>query len=1081
MPFAPRQRASLALSAFLLGLLAGCRPEASAPPAADPRAHQQAQAAIPPPATTATPTPSVERLDRGNLELRPGARLSGTMQRGEQHLYHLGCTAGLFYDLVVHQRGLDVEVKLFAPDGSLVRRVDSLYEGTGIEPLPLVAASSGPHTLELTYLAQAGQDPHYELEVKAVRAPSLRDRTRVQAEALFAEADLLAAEGGPRARQRKITLYRQVLPMLRAVGDDYRATDAQYLLGYTQSYGTGQEAEAIANIQAAEVGYERDHRQLELAKADLALGRCYRQLRRLPEAIQLFSSALARHRQVGILHGQASALTQLGQLYGDSGNFEFALRSFDEGLALARQEGDTRTTALALHRSAVLYRNLGAPKLALARLEEALVIRREQGFVEDEAIILRAIGLVWHDLGQVDRSLEYLAQAGALLAHLDDRVSLAVNFHETARVLDQGAHRKKDAVATYREAITRYDALGERVYAAISRLNLCTLLDTLEPDAGTPDPAIEPCFREVIATFRDYQADEDLVRGLDRYAAFLHRHRRHSEAESSLREALSIIEHLRTEVVSNERRAALFARRVETYAAYVDVLLALGARRHDPSAVERAFEVSERSKARSLLDTFRVTGGQLRRGVPRALLDEELRVAGTINDLAFRRLFAGPSDSRPDELDGLELRLRGAELYAERLEALIRQASPALKALGEVSPLPLATIRERTLDADTALLEFLLGSEASYLWLVGPGAIECFALPPRDQIEGQVTELEAALEADDLPGSASRLEAKLAALSSTLLGPLVDRQLPQNLIIVPDGALGRVPFSALALPATKKSGPPGVTSALILEHRILLVPSASALALLHENRRSSSPEPGGVLVVADPVVSADDPRLAGTTPSNHVEGTSGPRSGATGLERLRFAEREAEAVVAALRPEPATRLLGFDATREAILDDGRRPPRVAHFATHGLADPQDPDLSALVLSLFDRSGQATDGLLRAPEIARLHFPAQLVVLSACKTGLGRQLRGEGTLGLSRGFVAAGARVVLASLWEVDDRATAELMTRFYASLAAPGTSPMAALQRAQLAMATSGRWQDPRYWAGWIVQGAADEPLDRDH
>src|SRR5205085_9833483 len=131
--------------------------------------------------------------------------------------------------------------------------------------------------------------------------------------------------------------------------------------------------------------------------------------------------------------------------------------------------------------------------------------------------------------------------------------------------------------------------------------------------------------------------------------------------------------------------------------------------------------------------------------------------------------------------------------------------------------------------------------------------------------------------------------------------------------------------------------------------------------------------------------------------------------------------------------------------------------------------------SGVVLSLLDREGKPQEGFLRLHEIYNLRLTADLVVLSACQTGLGNDVKGEGLIGLTRGFMYAGAKGVVASLWKVDDEATAELMKRFYAGMFTQGLTPAAALRQAQLEMWQSRRWHEPYYWAAFVIQGQYDQ------
>jgi len=226
------------------------------------------------------------------------------------------------------------------------------------------------------------------------------------------------------------------------------------------------------------------------------------------------------------------------------------------------------------------------------------------------------------------------------------------------------------------------------------------------------------------------------------------------------------------------------------------------------------------------------------------------------------------------------------------------------------------------------------------------------------------------------------------------------------------------------------------------------------------------------------VFSARDPRVHAAPPAVRTGGGAamknaarrGPAS-AAGFSRLAATRREAAAISALLPPREVELLLGFAARRGTVVDGDLDRYRIVHFATHGVIDAERPRLSGLVLSLVDPGGRAQDGFLSLADIYNLHLAADLVVLSGCETALGREIRGEGLVGLVRGFLYAGARRVVASLWRVEDRATAELMARFYRAMLRQGKPPAAALRDAQLALLRQRRWRQPSSWAGFVVQG----------
>jgi CHAT domain-containing protein len=188
------------------------------------------------------------------------------------------------------------------------------------------------------------------------------------------------------------------------------------------------------------------------------------------------------------------------------------------------------------------------------------------------------------------------------------------------------------------------------------------------------------------------------------------------------------------------------------------------------------------------------------------------------------------------------------------------------------------------------------------------------------------------------------------------------------------------------------------------------------------------------------------------------------------LPPLPMSRVEAERLASLVQPR-ATTLLGFDAVPAKFERLSAQPFSIIHIATHTLLDDRYPDLSGLVLSMLDRNGRRTDGFLPLLDIYNLHLDTSLVVLSACDTYIGSDLRGEGFLGLARGFLYAGARQVLASLWKVDDRATAAFMERFYTALLRDKVSAPAALKTAQNGMSNDPAWRSPRYWAGFVLEG----------
>ena len=393
----------------------------------------------------------------------------------------------------------------------------------------------------------------------------------------------------------------------------------------------------------------------------------------------------------------------------------------------------------------------------------------------------------------------------------------------------------------------------------------------------------------------------------------------------------------------------------------------------------------------------------------------------------------------------------------------------------QAQPLALQGIRAQVLDAETLLLEYALGETASHLWVVSKDGLAQHRLAGRETIERAARRVHELASAMPAPTDAA-WRAASGELSRLVLPPDLNRRGATRLLIVAPGALQYVPFSLLPVPVAS-----GETSVpLLAQFEIVNAPSASVLARLRQERAGRAPASRSVAIFADPVFEPSDPRLrpagrgrdraaAPAAPAPLERALRGVRAGA--LTRLPFSRQEADAIVASAPRGTSLRAFGFEANRSAATSGDLAAYRIVHFATHGIVNARQPELSGVVLSLFDRQGRKEDGFLRLHDIDGLHLGAELVVLSACQTGLGRDLRGEGIVGLTRAFMHAGTPRVVASLWQVDDLATAELMKRFYRRLFEEKLAPAAALRAAQRELAASRRWNAPYYWAGFVLHG----------
>ncbi|MDY7014527.1 MAG: CHAT domain-containing protein, partial [Cyanobacteriota bacterium] len=550
--------------------------------------------------------------------------------------------------------------------------------------------------------------------------------------------------------------------------------------------------------------------------------------------------------------------------------------------------------------------------------------------------------------------------------------------------------------------------------------------------------------------------------------------------------ALNIIESLRANVASSELRSTFFASKQDYYQFYIDLLM----QRHDLDPARGydavALHASERARARSLLDLLAEANADIRQGVNPTLLEQERQLQLQLDAIEKRRVALYSSTPTAEQTARLERERETLISQYRELQGQIRANSPKYAALTQPQPLTLEEIQQNILDDDTLLLQYSLGEERSYLWLVGKNSFSSYVLPPGRELEAAARGFHQLLKNPRynyrLRRSLIRVLSPESAeavpqISQMLLGPVVEQLGNKRLVIVSDGALQYIPFAALPLPGTEDEQP----VPLIADREIVHLPSTSTLGVLRQERAGRTPAPKQIALLGDPVFGPDDPRVTAEPPvargdgrDRGIDGLLLDRAATTadvGLLRLPGTRREVEAIMALVPEAQRSQVFDFAANRDFATREQLSQYRIVHLATHGILNSTHPELSGVVLSLVDEGGNPQNGFLRLHDVFNLNLNAELVVLSACQTGLGREVKGEGLVGLTRGFMYAGAPGVLVSLWNVDDAATAEMMARFYRLLLREGKSAAAALRQAQLEMRTETEWKSPFYWAAFTLQG----------
>ena len=506
----------------------------------------------------------------------------------------------------------------------------------------------------------------------------------------------------------------------------------------------------------------------------------------------------------------------------------------------------------------------------------------------------------------------------------------------------------------------------------------------------------------------------------------------------------------------------------------LELELLLKLQEKDPNAnySEQAWQIHEKIRARSLLEHLVESGLNLSEIVPKEFFVKEQGLLEAIADAEFKRGEAVKA-KKPDAQKESETNLQKALDNYQVLQEEIRQKNPQFSALNEPQEFTFADA-QKLLDEDTAVLEFALGERQSYAWIIRKRAVKLFKLPAKNVINQTAREFYLALTNPDSKIETAVIE-KSKQLSRLILQPFA-RELVnlKRLVVIADGSLQLIPFSALT-PAPDTTYQP-----LIETTETTNAPSFSSLVYLRENKVTRQTSPDKLLAIfADPIFQDDDERIAKvkTKPSlSPTDETAKLKQTLRDfdidrLARLPFTGKEAREI-AKLAPQQQTLLaLGADASRQRFLRGDLTSYRILHFATHGFLNQQNPELSGLVLSLYDENRNAQNGFLRVIDLYSLKLNADLVVLSACQTALGKEVDGEGIVGLTSGFMYAGASRVVSSLWKVEDAATAELMKLFYRAMLKENQTPSAALRTAQNELRKIPRFRNPNNWAGFTLTG----------
>ncbi len=1034
-----------------------------------------------------------------------GERSERHLSAGEAHSYRFDPGSRAPFRLLVEQQGIDVEIEVetkagnrFVADGPFDRRARETV---------LLSESSSYHIIIRG--RETGAPPGiYSLSLEAIAASTSEGNRQLRAAGAATTAARLYNEGTADSYRNAIVHYRKAQTEWQGLGEDaetaltlyaqaalHRITDApdeglaaaqKALLLFRNIGDSLLEAYAfnelglnhwrLGNLAAAREAFEsstalRPTHTDPFVVASAANNLCLMDLSRgeLQSGKACYEHSLPTIEQARAPQIESAARTNLGRIAEHLGEPEQALEHYGRALELLTTSGQRRGQAQIFNNLGVLLRGLGDLDAAMASYAQALEIFEEIGDQRWQARVLNNIGFVYRSLDEPMRSLTSFEHALELFrqvadqrgeaASLDNLGLAKLTLGETAEALElhrlaleqrrQVGHRQGEAQTLRRlgEALAESGRVDEALRHLEDAAALSTELGDLrnEAEARRGLGEIRLQLGEIEAARRALETALELaVKAAQRtneakiliHLATVERADGNTDkAHQHLTAAQAVLELLRARLGSPDLRTSYSSllRRADE----LEVDLLMEAHRTHPAggAVRKALEAAERARGSALVDLIQEAAIDLTTGVDEILLERRRSLAQRLNAKTER--LADPKLESPNRkllaTEQLSLRQR-----LEVLDTEIRSQSPAYADLVRPQRLSAQQVQD-LLDNDTALAVYFLGEQRSYLFRVTQEAIDAYELPARKSIESAAYRLHSQWSQLDV---AARSESQRSAHELAEMLNVQELVGSPRLAIVADGALNLVPFGALPVSGNASNN----LATRLLEHtEIVSLPSSSVLALA----RRLLGEPSSLrsmAILADPIFGPSFPALPGS--------------------RL-----EAEAIAGVVSTEDLLTAIGVEANRQLVESGRLKPFDVVHLATHGIVDLMEPSRSGLVLSQFDHLGQPLNGVLRLDDIYNLRFDAELVVLSGCRTAIGTVMRGEGLIGLARGFLYAGARRVIASLWRVEDRATAALMAAFYRGLWQDSLSPAAALRQAQLELSRTRRFRDPTYWAGFILIG----------
>ncbi|GAB4365718.1 MAG: hypothetical protein Kow0042_05110 [Calditrichia bacterium] len=764
------------------------------------------------------------------------------------------------------------------------------------------------------------------------------------------------------------------------------------------------------------------------------------------------------------LEMMAHALSKIGQIYYFVGSYRKALDFYNRALKIAKELGDVSNEAGILNDLGVCYAFLGNYEKGLEYLKLSLNLFRKTGNYRREVLTLYNIGLAYKDQGNRGRALEYFDRANQLAREKE--------LIELTRYMTMGSAEVYFEEKNYLQAAENFEKaldMAIQVEDAAMEGYLLRNLGSVKQELGRYEEAI-PYHQRALAIGREWNDKQIVWEAYSGLGTCYNQLGNRKEAIRHLNQAIAIFDSIRQDLDIQSLNESFLQDKYEVYPLLLQLLAAEG-------DFEEAFTVAEKYKAKILLQILSQGQFLFTELLPDSIIIQMRKIRYQL-DKYHAQLSEESAKPHPDKKLTLELDQKITELEIQKGEVIdwIKRNQSAYYHMTSSRTVSLAEVQQQVLEANQVAMEYIVGPEKTSVFIISPDTLGYFEIPiSREELGkllGKISPIFQSREEDNSPAESRLWNAELADFSlpashqfyQVLIEPFVSMlSRYENLLIVPDDFLGYLPFEMLVSDTTQMTHRYDFSRAQYLLHQfnISYTSSLSVLASARQLERSEATE--GLLAFGNPDFSTlkEEADSLKTSPIASVQRLN--------LQPLLHAEEEVRSIDRTLNLRRKKIFTRAQATEEQFKI--RAPQyRLLHIATHFLSNDQQPLYSKIVFSLPPNSNE--DGFLQTYEIFNLRLQADLVVLSACNTALGKLSKGEGLIGLTRAFLYAGVPSQLVSLWSVEDESTSRIMESFYNYLK-KGYAKDEALRRAKLDYIQSApeTRKDPFYWAPFILVG----------